>query len=85
MYGKCDTACRVDSTVSAGDSGFDKRTSVRDQRYCEVLAVYLEQEGLAADVWNTWQLNECPQQDWDALDFDAIKLELGALDTPWMR
>jgi hypothetical protein len=62
-----------------GDSGFDKRTSIRDQRYCEVLALYLKPEGYTADVWNTWRLNECPQQDWAALDVDAIKLELGAL------
>lgn len=62
-----------------GDSGFNKRTSIRDQRYCELLAAYLEPEGYTAEVWTTWQLNECPQQDWDVLDPDAIKLELNAL------
>ncbi|MGF1528698.1 MAG: hypothetical protein ACFCBW_18160 [Candidatus Competibacterales bacterium] len=50
-----------------------------DYRYCEILLVYLDGDQLIAEVWGTQSLNDCPQQQWEALDFEAIAEEYGAL------
>ncbi len=53
---------------------------LRGLRYCEVLGVYLRDGALEADVWNTTSaLDDCPQDEWDALDPVAIAQDLGAI------
>lgn len=52
---------------------------MRDSRYCEVTPLYLTPEGISSDTWNSSGLNDCPAADWDALDFDTIREELGAI------
>ncbi|MEM1112174.1 MAG: haloalkane dehalogenase [Pseudomonadota bacterium] len=44
-------------------------------RYCEILLVSLPGGVLQAEVYNTIGLNNCPQDQWDALDADAIAEE----------
>ena len=61
----------------AGDT--DGRMSARDTRYCEVLLVRMVDGALQAEVWNTAGLGTCPQDEWDALDADAIQQESDAL------
>ena len=52
---------------------------LRDKRYCEV---FLGVGGLVIpkqiDVYNTIQLNDCPQDLWAKLDVDTLKTETGA-------
>ena len=51
---------------------------MRGVRYGEVLAVYLRDGGLHAEVYGTQMLNDCPQELWETLDAAAIAAEMGA-------
>ncbi|MFN8023427.1 MAG: hypothetical protein U0Q03_18005 [Acidimicrobiales bacterium] len=53
-------------------------TDMRGVRYGEVLAVYLRDGSLQAEVYGTQMLNDCPQHLWDGLDAGAIAQEMGA-------
>ncbi len=52
---------------------------VRGHRYGEILVVTSTDDGLVADVYNSYTLNDCPQELWDALDPAAIARSEGAL------
>jgi hypothetical protein len=52
---------------------------VRGKRYGEVLLVKSGDDGLFAEVFNSFTLNECPQDLWDKLDLAAIAETEGAL------
>ncbi len=52
---------------------------MRGVRYGEVLAVYLRDTGLEAEVYGTQMLNDCPQDLWETLDADAIAKDMGAV------
>jgi hypothetical protein len=54
-------------------------TDVRCQRYGEILLVKSVDDGLVAEVYNSYTLNDCPQDKWDALDLTAIAAAEGAL------
>lgn len=51
--------------------------TLRDARYCEILlgTADLAAGTVAIDVYNTVGLNDCPQEQWAALDVDALKAE----------
>lgn len=51
--------------------------SMRGLRYCEVLMLNLGDDGLRAEVYNTYPLNECPADIWMGLDGGAIAAEAG--------
>jgi hypothetical protein len=51
----------------------------RGQRYGEVLAAYVTDEGIQAHVYGTQMLNDCPQELWEQLDADAIAKEMEAV------
>lgn len=52
---------------------------MRGVRYGEVLAVYLRENGLEAEVFGTQLLNDCPQELWETLDAPTIAAEMGAV------
>jgi len=52
---------------------------VRGTRYGEILMVKSGDEGLFAEVYNTYTLNDCPQDLWDALDLAGMARAEGAL------
>ena len=52
---------------------------MRGERYGEVLAMFLRDTGLEAEVYGTQMLNDCPQEQWQTLDADAIAEEMGAV------
>jgi len=54
-------------------------TEVRGQRYGEMLLVKTGDDGLRAEVFNSYTLNDCPQELWDGLDLAAIAQAEGAL------
>ena len=54
-------------------------SDMRGVRYGEVLAVYLKDSGLEAEVYGTQMLNDCPQEQWETLDATAIAEDMGAL------
>jgi hypothetical protein len=47
-------------------------TSMRGERYCEVLLVRPADGAATADVYNSYPLNDCPQELWAELDAPAI-------------
>lgn len=53
--------------------------NMRGVRYGEVLAVYLRDTGLEAEVYGTQMLNDCPQELWETLNADAIAKDMGAV------
>jgi hypothetical protein len=53
--------------------------NMRGVRYGEVLAMYLRDTGLEAEVYGTQMLNDCPQELWETLDADAIAKDMGAV------
>lgn len=70
-----------EGTTSGGDGdsdGDDRGMSSRDSRYCEILPFFTDDNGTFAEVWNTAAFSDCPQDEWDALDPEAIVEELGA-------
>ena len=48
---------------------------VRGDRYCEVRVGRIEGTAVKIDVYNTYGLNECPDDAWKALDTAAIKAD----------
>ncbi|NBP54714.1 MAG: hypothetical protein EBU67_10635, partial [Actinobacteria bacterium] len=48
-------------------------------RYGEVLAVFLRDDKLQAEVYGTQMLNDCPEELWSTLVADEIAREMGAL------
>lgn len=49
------------------------------KRYGEVLLVRIGPSGPEASVYNTYPLNDCPAELWDALDAEGIARENGAV------
>lgn len=54
-------------------------SDMRGVRYGEVLAMFLRDTGLVAEVYGTQMLNDCPQHLWETLDADVITKEMGAM------
>jgi hypothetical protein len=52
---------------------------IRGKRYGEIFMVTSGAEGLVAEVYNSYTLNDCPQELWDKLDLTVIAQEAGAL------
>ncbi len=57
----------------------DQSGDVFGKRYGEVLLIRSDPAGPKATVYNTFPLNDCPAELWDALDADVIAREHGAL------
>jgi hypothetical protein len=53
-------------------------TTMRGERYCEVLLVQPKDGTILADVYNSYPLNSCPAPLWEALDPAALAAEHGA-------
>ena len=53
--------------------------NLRNVRYGEFLFVHQGEDGFYADVWNTMGFNDCPPEEFNAVDVDAETKRLGAL------
>lgn len=53
--------------------------ALRGVRYCEVLLLRKGDDGFSAEVWNTMGMSDCPDDEWRALDAQAIATERGAV------
>lgn len=77
------TSTVADSTTSSSTSTTSTTVvaveSMRGKRYCEVLLVGPGATGAEADVYSTWTLNECPAEQWNAIDMAVVAAEQGAL------
>ena len=70
-----DTTAETEACIDGNDSGLtDPQNSIptlEDGRYCEVLVVYMSDDGIMlGDVWNSLALGTCPQELWEELDTD---------------
>ena len=57
----------------------DQSGDVFGKRYGEVLLVRMSESGPEATVYNSFPLNDCPAEQWNALDAEAIARENGAV------
>jgi hypothetical protein len=67
--------------AAAAPAGAEELASgeLRNARYCEVIALERQGIGLAAVVYNTLGLNDCPDTAWSQLTPRGVKRELRAL------
>jgi len=55
-------------------------TGLYNERYCEIFAVTMpDPPSFSVDVYNTVGLSDCPAEEWNAVDFTAVKEETGSL------
>lgn len=66
------------SPLACDDIGAPPAETLRGARYCEVLlgTADLASGTVAIDVYNTQNLNDCPEDAWAALDAAALKADL---------
>jgi hypothetical protein len=57
----------------------DQSGDVFEKRYGEVLLIRMGQSGPEATVYNSFPLNDCPAELWNALDAEAIARDNGAV------
>ena len=46
--------------------------NMHGKRYCEILLLNLQEDGIHAEVFNTYPLNDCPEDQWKAIDTAAV-------------
>ena len=63
--------------ISHDDNGQRLVSGTRNGRYGEVLLAFTD-EGVRLEVYNSYGLNDCPQELWDRLSAAAIARESGA-------
>jgi hypothetical protein len=69
------SGCMSSQAAGTGGSSVTGSTAenVRGNRYCEVLVGHLAGSDVHLDVYNTYGLNDCPDDAWKALDPAQIK------------
>ncbi|MFT3776491.1 MAG: hypothetical protein QM820_64950 [Minicystis sp.] len=71
------------SESQGGDGGHGGSAAtnqeVRGARYCEILMAYQEGMNVRIDVYNTFGLNDCPAEAWEAIDAAKIQAEHQAI------
>src|SRR3954468_15250800 len=55
-----------------------KRSNLRNERYCEIILVTGRLNDIEGAVYNTIGLNDCPAEQWEALDPEQLKEEFRA-------
>jgi hypothetical protein len=63
-------------TVSASNPA---REGMHGVRYCEILLISRKDDGIHGEVFNTFPLNECPDDQWKAIDPAAVAKAEGVL------
>ncbi|MDP9235883.1 MAG: hypothetical protein M3P30_00540 [Chloroflexota bacterium] len=75
-----EAAAKVNATGTLTNAqGWPRVEGLRGKRYCEVLLARIVDGRLNAEVWNSYGLNDCPDDAWQALDATAIKTERGVV------
>ena len=69
------TVTEVPSTEMASTEAPETSTTnpaaanMHGKRYCEILLLNLKDDGIHAEVFNTYPLNDCPDDQWKAIDY----------------
>ena len=53
--------------------------NMHGKRYCEILLLDLQEDGIYAEVFNTYPLNDCPDEQWKAIDTAAVAADEGVV------
>ena len=53
--------------------------NMHGRRYCEILLLDLKEDGIYAEVFNTYPLNDCPDDQWKAIDTAAVAADEGVV------
>jgi hypothetical protein len=53
--------------------------NMHGKRYCEILLLNLKDDGIHAEVFNTYPLNDCPDDQWKAIDTAAVAAAEGVV------
>jgi hypothetical protein len=69
-------AAQAPSPTLTPDHGIE---NVRNARYCEIIPVVRDGVRLAATVYNTLGLNDCPAAVWNAITEEAMRKRFGAI------
>lgn len=64
--------CGASGSARGSESNATRPDSMRGDRYCEVLLVSVVGGTASADVYNSYPLNDCPAEQWMALDASSI-------------
>ena len=75
------TEAPAESTTEAPASSTTNpaAANMHGKRYCEILLLNLKDDGIHAEVFNTYPLNDCPDDQWKAIDTAAIALAEGVV------
>ena len=63
---------------AADNTQVSERVSIRDMRYCEIFGISRTSNGLQSAAFNSFPLNDCPQDEWEAIDLEGVSSQLGA-------
>lgn len=63
------------TSSSSTSTGTGNVTGIRGQRYCEILIGKLAGSQVHIEIYNTFQLNDCPEDQWTAVDPAQVKAE----------
>lgn len=53
--------------------------NMHGKRYCEILLLNLQEDGIHAEVFNTYPLNDCPDDQWKSIDTAAVAKDEGVV------
>ena len=53
--------------------------NMHGKRYCEILLLDVQEDGIYAEVFNTYPLNDCPDDQWKAIDTAAVAADEGVV------
>ena len=80
------TESSVTTTIAKSTTSTQTGQTMRGKRYCEVLLTTIVDGNATAEVYNSYTLNDCPEDLWNALDAKAIASAEGVpLAERWLR
>ena len=79
VLGACGSKSVSESSqaASSATASSAQKDSMWSKRYCEVLEIQLADGHAGVEVYNSFPLNDCPEQLWTKLDTKAIAAESG--------
>ena len=74
-----DAPAESTSEVPAASTTNPSAANMHGKRYCEILLLDLQEDGIYAEVFNTYPLNDCPDDQWKAIDTAAVAADEGVV------
>ena len=74
-----DAPAESTSEVPAASTTNPAAANMHGKRYCEILLLDLQEDGIYAEVFNTYPLNDCPDDQWKAIDTAAVAADEGVV------